>query len=97
MRGTINYKFLFFFAVLISVASCKKGDSPDPPPPPPPVVDNATIKEAAAFTTGIAISYNLMKNNSTYSTLVKNQFDRVTFEYQMKHAANVQNNGSYNF
>lgn len=38
-----------------------------------------------------------MKNNSTYATLVKNQFDRVTFEYQMKHGANVQNNGSYNF
>lgn len=38
-----------------------------------------------------------MKNNSTYSTLVKNQFDRVTFEYQMKHGANVQNNGTYNF
>lgn len=98
MRGTINYYGLFFFAVLISFASCKKSNSTNPTPPlPPVVVDTATLKGSASFTTGVAISYNLMKSNATYAALVKNQFDRVTFEYQMKHAANVQNNGSYNF
>lgn len=93
---------VFLIAILVSVISCKKGDSTDPPvtpptPPPPPVTEVTTIKEAANFTTGVAISYNLMKNNSTYAGLVKQHFDRVTFEYQMKHGANVQNNGSYNF
>lgn len=94
MRGVINYKCFVFFAVVIVIASCKKSDSSDFPPPPP---DNTTIKESTSFTTGVAINYNLMKNNLTYSKVVKEHFDRLTFEYQMKHAANVQNNGMYNF
>jgi endo-1,4-beta-xylanase len=93
MRGTINYKCFIFFAMLIIGSSCKKNDSPDSPPPP----DSTTIKESAPFTTGVAISYNLMKNNPAYATLVKKNFDKVTFEYQMKHGAIVQNNGTYNF
>ncbi len=97
MQGKIKYKFLIFFVILISVISCKKNNSTNPTTTPTTAPDTATIKGSAAFTTGIAISYSLMKNNSTYSSLVKNQFDRVTFEYQMKHGANVQNNGSYNF
>ncbi len=98
MRGPVIYiGLIFFIVVLTSVLSCNKSDSPGPNPPPPPPADTATIKGSATFTTGVAINYNLMKNNSTYSSLVKNQFDRVTFEYQMKHGANVQNNGSYNF
>jgi len=51
----------------------------------------------ASFPVGVAISYELMKNNSSYSSLVKKEFDRVTFEYQMKHGANVKNDGSYDF
>jgi endo-1,4-beta-xylanase len=38
-----------------------------------------------------------MKNNLSYSSLVKEQFDRVTAEYQMKHGANVKNDGSFDF
>ncbi len=97
MRGTISYNRLIFFAVLVSATSCKKNDSPGPIRPQPPAADTTTIKGSAAFTTGVAINYNLMKNTAVYAALVKNQFDRVTFEYQMKHGANVQNNGSYNF
>ncbi|MBK8089961.1 MAG: endo-1,4-beta-xylanase [Chitinophagaceae bacterium] len=93
----MKYNCLIFFAVLISAISCKKSRSTNPTPPTPPPADTATIKGTASFTTGIAINYSLMKNNSTYASLVKNQFDRVTFEYQMKHGANVQNNGTYNF
>ncbi len=96
MRKVINHKYLFLFAGLISIFSCKKNNSSDPPPP-DPITDTATIKGAASFTTGVAIGYDLMKNNANYSSLVKKHFDRVTFEYQMKHGANVQNNGSYNF
>ncbi len=97
MRRTINYCSILLFGILISVSSCKKSASTPPIPPTPTPTDTATIKGSADFTTGIAINYSLMKNNSTYSTLVKNQFDRVTFEYQMKHGAVVQNNGTYNF
>src|SRR5436190_11865588 len=97
MRSTIHFNCLIFFTLIISFTSCKKSDSPAPLPPSPPPADTETIKGSAAFTTGVAINYNLMKNNTTYASLVKSQFDRVTFEYQMKHGANVQNNGSYNF
>ena len=86
--------------IVVYGTACKKsaGDtSPPSPPPPSPSADTATVKGAAAYPTGVAISYDLMKNNSTYSTLVKTQFDRVTFEYQMKYQPNVQNNGSFNF
>lgn len=97
MREVIKYK-IAIISILISLISCKKDNSsPTPPPPPPSPPDTATIKGAASYTVGVAISYDLMKNNTTYSNIVKNQFDRVTFEYQMKHAPNVQNNGSYNF
>ena len=93
-----------FSKILIGVlitgfVSCsKKGSTPTPPPVVPPVVtDNTTLKEIASYTTGVAISYDLMKNNISYSGLVKKEFDRVTFEYQMKHGANVLNNGVFEF
>ena len=89
----LNYIFIISF---FAFAACNKGGDPAPSPPPPPP-DNTTLKEAAPFPVGVAINYNLMKNNTSYSNVVKTQFDRVTFEYQMKHGANVQNNGTYNF
>lgn len=55
------------------------------------------LKDAATPMVGVGISYDLFKNNATYSGLVKSQFDRVTAEYQMKHGANVKNDGSYDF
>ncbi len=100
MQKIRRYKTLAFFIVLLTGAvSCSKegSDNSPPPPPPPPGPDTVTIKGSADFTTGVAISYNLMKNNATYSSLVKKHFDRVTFENQLKHMSNVQNNGAYNF
>jgi endo-1,4-beta-xylanase len=60
-------------------------------------ITTGTLKEAADFPVGVGIGYNLFKNNSTYANLVKTEFDNVTFEYQMKHAAIVQNNGTKNY
>lgn len=82
--------------------SCKKSDSPapvppTPPPPPVPPVAVTILKEATATPVGVGISYDLFKNNASYSTLVKTQFDRVTAEWQMKHGANVKNDGTYDF
>jgi endo-1,4-beta-xylanase len=85
-------------ALITGTVSCsKKGSTPTPPPVIPPVADNTTLKEIASYTAGVAISYDLMKNNISYSGLVKKEFDRVTFEYQMKHGANVLNNGVFEF
>jgi endo-1,4-beta-xylanase len=93
-----NSVFLFIFFFVTGLISCSKKDTPTPPPVIlPPVVDNTTLKQAAAFPVGVAISYDLMKTNTAYSDLVKKEFDRVTFEYQMKHGANVKNDGSIDF
>jgi len=90
--------FLFFFLIIIIFNSCKKSDSgggTTPPPPPPPVI--STLKDASSIPIGVGISYDLFKNNATYSALIKAQFDRITAEYQMKHGPNVKNDGTYDF
>src|SRR6187551_2076356 len=87
-------------AVTLTVMiSCSNKGTVTPPPPTPPVVptDTTTLKQMASYPVGVAISYDLMKGNASYSSLVKKEFDRVTFEYQMKHGANVRNDGSYDF
>jgi endo-1,4-beta-xylanase len=55
------------------------------------------LKDAADFPMGTAIGYTPMLNDTKYSEVVKRDFDAVTFEYEMKHGAIVQNNGSMNF
>ncbi len=55
------------------------------------------LKDATTPPVGVGISYSLFKNNATYASLVRSQFDRVTAEYQMKHAPNVKNDGTYDF
>ena len=88
-----------FFLILLLPAglfSCSKKSAPAPPVT-PPVVPESTLKDAATYTIGVGVSYDLLKNNTSYSGLVKAQFDRITPEYQMKHAANVKNDGSFDF
>src|SRR4030095_3971662 len=85
---------------LTMMSSCSKKEPVTPPSPVPPVVvpsDTTTLKQMASYPVGVAINYDLMKGNASYSSLVKKEFDRVTFEYQMKHGANVRNDGSYDF
>ena len=89
---------IFFFILFLTAAffSCSKKSDPTPPVT-PPVVPESTLKDAATYTIGIGVSYDLLKNNTNYSSLVKTQFDRITPEYQMKHGANVKNDGSFDF
>ena len=93
-----NRVFFFQLILIVGLISCSEKNTP-PPPPAPPVVppDTTTLKQIASYPVGVAINYDLMKGNSSYSSLVKKEFDRVTFEYQMKHGANVKNDGSYDF
>lgn len=82
----------------IIFTSCKKGgDNPGGGGIVGGGTTTTTIKDKSTPVTGVGINYNLFKNNTNYSNLVKTQFDRVTAEYQMKHAANVSNAGTYNF
>lgn len=96
-------QFILFFFILIILNSCNKTDSgsgtitPPPPPPPPPIPAITVLKDASSIPVGAGFNYNLYKNNSSYSALVKAQFDRVTPEYEMKHGSIVTNNGGYDF
>jgi endo-1,4-beta-xylanase len=82
------------FIVVLFFVACKKSGSGTTLPPP---VIQTILKNASSVPVGVGISYDLMKNNTSYSSLVVAQFNRVTAEYQMKHGANVKNDGSYDF
>lgn len=64
---------------------------------PPVSGSSATIKSSSSVTMGIGVDYDPFKNNSSYSSIVKAQFDRVTPTYQLKHGAVVKNDGTYDF
>ena len=93
MKDRVLFFILFFMAGLIS---CSKKNTPTPPVI-PPVITESTLKDAGTYTIGVGVSYDLLKNNTSYAGLVKTQFDRITPEYQMKHGANVKNDGSFDF
>src|SRR5678816_3820803 len=80
-------KRVFFFQLIFIIGLISCSEKNTPPPPPPPVVppDTTTLKQMASYPVGVAINYDLMKGNASYSSLVKKEFDRITFEYQMKH------------
>lgn len=96
-RKLILSSTAFFFGIIL-FTSCKKdsGGGVTPPPPPPPPVPTI-LKDASSVPVGVGVNYDLLKNNASYSALVKAQFDRVTAEYQMKYSANVTNSGAFNF
>lgn len=93
---------VFSIAIIAAIVttSCNKGKDvkPDPTPPTPPAVDTAgPLKAAASFPIGIAIDYNLFKNNASYKNVVTREADQVTFGYEMKHGAIVKNDGSFDY
>ena len=93
MKNRVLFFILFSMTGFIS---CSKKNTPTPPVN-PPIITESTLKDAATYTIGAGVSYDLLKNNTSYSALVKAHFDRITAEYQMKHGANVKNDGSYDF
>lgn len=58
---------------------------------------NTPLKDAAEFPVGAAVSMTHFLNDAKYKEIVQRDFDAVTFEYQMKHGAIVQDNGTMNF
>ncbi|MBY0348568.1 MAG: hypothetical protein GTN67_07845 [Hydrotalea flava] len=56
-----------------------------------------TAATADGFPFGLAIDYTPMLNNPVYAGTVTREANSVTFGYQMKHGAIVQNDGSLNY
>ena len=93
---------ILLLIIIIFSVSCKKKDiggnvTPTTTTPPTPTPAATILKDASSISVGVAINYNLYKTNTSYSSLVKTQFDRITPEYQMKHGAIVNNDGTYDF
>lgn len=91
-----------FFAIAATgiLISCKKSKSPDPGPGGGGGGNTDTIvtlKQAANFPIGMAIGYNLIKNNTTYRNTIVREADQVTFDYNMKHGAIVRDDGTFDF
>lgn len=55
------------------------------------------LKDAADFPIGAAIGFTPMSTDAAYKTIVQRDFDAVTFEYEMKHGAIVENDGSLDY
>jgi endo-1,4-beta-xylanase len=81
----------------ILVTSCKKQTDGADRLVFDPAASSGTLKDAADFPVGVGIGYDRMKNNASYASIVKSEFDNVTFEYQMKHGAIVKNDGTKDY
>jgi endo-1,4-beta-xylanase len=55
------------------------------------------LKSLTDIALGVAIDYDPALTNAAYMNVVKREFDGVTFSYNMKHGAIVQDNGILNF
>jgi len=85
--------------IILSIASCSKKDNGgNSPTPSPPVLDTSgPLKNASPFPIGIAIEYDLFKNNTSYRNTVVREAGQVTFGYQMKHGAIVKDDGNFDY
>jgi endo-1,4-beta-xylanase len=102
----MNFKncLLIIVSGLITITACKKGNdatsgtnpNPNPNPNPAPSADT-TLKAVASFPIGIAIDYDLFKNNPSYKNIVAREADQTTFGYSMKHGAIVKDDGSFDY
>lgn len=100
MKTIIKLNFGALFALAVLVCSCdkgfeigilNKGDFGDT------LSTLKTVAASAEIPFGLAVDYTLMKNNASYKALVTEEVSEVTFGYQMKHGAIVQDNGTLNF
>lgn len=94
---------LFFFGLLIVLASCKKKfeDKPITVTPPvviPPVTTTQKIKDlSTTFKFGAAVKSSNMKSETDYDNIFKGEFNQLTAEFEMKMNFIWNAETSYNF
>lgn len=95
-KSKITYSVTGILAILVFATSCTReietgilneGDFNN---------STGTLKEAAGFPMGVAVSTAMLSDNS-YADIVRREFSWITLENNMKHSTIVQNNGTYNF
>lgn len=55
------------------------------------------LKNEADFPIGVAAGYNLFNTQATYASIVRRDFDNITFENELKNSSIVNNNGVFNY
>ncbi|HYH14826.1 MAG TPA: endo-1,4-beta-xylanase, partial [Flavisolibacter sp.] len=88
---------IFLIAQAVFLFACKKDTISDSEDLPLPEDTITSLKDAAKFPIGVAISYTPMLNDTRYAATVKRDFNSVTFDYHMKHGAIVKNDGTLDF
>jgi endo-1,4-beta-xylanase len=97
MKNKLTWGFPALIFTII-FASCTKNDKIINNPGFTSATDTAgTLKGSADVPVGVAIDYTPALTNAAYMNVVKREFDGVTFSYNMKHGAIVQNNGTLDF
>ncbi|MEZ0542214.1 endo-1,4-beta-xylanase [Fibrella arboris] len=90
-------KSIWGLVVLIATtAACKKGTD-DGGTTPTPVPEAVTLKAAATFPIAVAGSNGAFITNATSSTVIRNEFNGITFENEMKNSSLVNSAGGFNF
>ncbi len=89
-------------SLMLAVASCKKDALNEKPAPVPPIVNppatiNKKLIEVADFKIGAAVKVASLQGGTTYSNTVKNEFNQITAEYEMKMNFIWKGDGNYDF
>jgi endo-1,4-beta-xylanase len=95
MKNKLLFCLPVFFTMILF--SCKKKELTYETNFPNATGTEGTLKAATDINVGVAIDETPTTTNAAYMNVVKNEFDGVTFSYNMKHAGVVQNDGSFNF
>jgi len=101
MKSIVNISLLISLVGMI--LACSKSSYPDTELrlEPLPTIDytDTTLRltDVTDITLGVSVSYTSIKNDSTLAYLVKDNFDELVFNSELKHGAIVGSNGSYNY
>ena len=101
-----NLRIITSLFIIVLLHSCKKEEMAVITPVTPvvtlseydPSTTTGFLKDATDISLGVAITAEeYTKNGANYASIIKSEFDNVTFGYQMKHGAIVKNTGALDF
>lgn len=90
-------KRLLGFVLLLAVVSACTDHREDGDPATPTVEGSVSLKSVATFPIALAANNGTFLTNVTSSSIIKRDFNGMTFENEMKNSSIVTSSGGYNF
>lgn len=93
-------KYIFAIGVgigLLATGCSKKSSTPDVIPTPTVPASDTSLQKMLPFKIGAAINVNLLQNNMKYNAVVKNEFNSITAENDMKFSRLHPDQNTYNW